>query len=109
MNKNINFFSNSLLFVDGKVNETVESLPNTRPAPTSTFDVPLHTIDTTNLLVFVNGMLQTKDYDYQDISSSQIRFNRSINEVELFKAVLIKTDNSNGSGNVGTSSQWEEF
>lgn len=102
-----NFFSNNLIYVDSEICEITKSLANTRLTVQRVFEVPAHTVGTPNLLVFVNGGLQTKDIDYYDSNSSQISFTRDIPIDEDVVCILIKGKNSDSSES--QSLEWGSF
>ena len=91
----VNFFSNSLIVLAGKECETTSSLSNTRVKKEKRFKVPLHTIDTNNLMIFLDGKLQVKDRDYTDATSTEIEFTNEINVAVDFQSILIATHEDN--------------
>ena len=85
-----NFFSNNLVYVDGEQLELARSLSGERLNPQNIFNVPKHTVNTNNLLIFLNGNLQIKDKDYEDYNSSQVKFKYKIATSSDFLAILVK-------------------
>ena len=85
-----NFFSNNVVYVDGENIERVTSLKNTRGGGQTIFDVPSHNMDTDNLIIFCDRVLQIRDVDYIDYNSNQIQFNRVISKEIDVDAILIR-------------------
>lgn len=87
------FFNNNLAMGEPII---LESLPNTRPTPTTKFIVPEHIVGTTNLLIFVDGQLQRNNYT--DSGWNHITFANPIPTSALFTALLF----TNTGGEEGT-------
>lgn len=64
------------------------------------FDVPNHTVNTANLLVFINGVLAQREVHYHDISATQIKFTREI-RVNDDIYVLLLVEQGPGGGTPG--------
>lgn len=86
------FFNNNLAMGEPII---LESLPNTRPTPTTKFIVPEHIVGTANLFIYIDGKLQRNNY--ADSSWNHITFNEPIAANQLFTAILF-TDTGEGSG-----------
>lgn len=99
-----NFFSNNLVYVDTEQIEITKSLSGERNSSQKIFQVPAHTVDTNNLLIFLNGILQIKDFHYEDYNSNEVNFKNYISDDVDFVAILIKGD-GNGSGSL----EWGYF
>lgn len=99
------FFSNTLNYFDLTENEIMSSLANTRPIPQRIFTVPQHNVDTNNLIIMIDGKVQIRGVDYEDINSSEIRFFNDIGTDKDFHSILIK----NKAGEGGTDIDWGSF
>ncbi|WP_339251188.1 hypothetical protein [Paenibacillus sp. FSL P2-0136] len=55
-----------------------ESAPGSRSSPQTDFTIQEFTVGNNSLLVFAEGILMSSKEDYQEISSTKIRFNESI-------------------------------
>lgn len=88
-----NFFSNNVIYVDGENTEKVvypKAKDEEERPPKQFFYVPSHTIDTQNLLIFLDGNIQIKDRDYEDANSDYIKFKKNIYFNQDVVAILIK-------------------
>ena len=110
------FFSNTVMMLDHKDNETTLSLKNTRLAQQRIFSVPEHSVGTSNLMIFLDGKLCVPIRDYIDMNSYQVQFTRQINIGEDFHSVLVKTSRDTvyigGDGEevvVPQPTSWEDF
>ena len=100
------FFSNTLIYVDLTENEVMSSLANTRLNVQDVFQVPEHTVDTNNLMIFVDGHIKIRDVDYEDINSFEVRFFSPLAITQEFHSILTKnrTGDSTDDG-----CYWEDF
>ena len=107
------FFSNSVIMLDHKDSEYSLSLKNTRTNAQKNFSVPMHSVGTPNLMIFLDGKLCVPNRDYTDINSTTVRFSRDIQIREDFHAVLIRTSKDIvyvGDGDTQPSAiNWEYF
>lgn len=102
------FFSNNLIYVDGENCEIVKSLKNTRPSDTRFFTAPSHTVGTSNLLVFVDGILQIMGVDYHDCNSDEVEFYNPVRVAHDVVIVLIKSKQGDIINN-NTGIEWGSF
>lgn len=108
------FFSNNLVLVDTKINESVKSLAGSRQSAQRVFSVPTHTIGTDNLMVYIDGLLKLRDVHYIDRNSNEIEFLYDIQAEQDFYALLIRVDDASSSGattddNNCCCNKWHDF
>lgn len=89
--------------------ERISSPANTREKPQQIFKVPLHTIDTKNLFIYVSGKLKIPKTDYEDINSEEVKMFEPVLRGESFDAVLVQGESSGSGGIIVVENNWEDF
>ena len=100
------FFSNSLIVIGGRECEIITSPSGSRLDDEDIFTVPIHTVGTNNLLIFVDGKVLIPNIHYKDINSYQIQLTKPIGTNVDFHSILINLDQDSDSKD---DLVWQDF
>lgn len=105
----VQFFSNTLINLDHTECAIEYSLANTRTSPQRIFTVPEHSVNTSNLLIFIDGKMAIKGRDYEDINSYQVELTSDLPiNVDFYSILIFTGTNYIGTGE-GEHLIWGDF